>query len=218
MIAAAAVIVTLALSGPARAGPFLPALEYALPVGQPGDVGGWSDVQRALNGSGHGDVRVTGKADAATLRALLRHMKPLMRLLTQRADLAEARAKEEERQPRHRREAARYGNWNASPTEGHYSGEMYFPPVGAPYPAGYVRVSGSGWPDVYEYHRAGGPQGQPLCSAVRFGTLGDVSLLACMLLDGEVRIEAWSRGWLVSFSREGEREISLSIREPDVRP
>jgi hypothetical protein len=194
---------------------FLPALEYTLPVGPVGDRHGWSEVQRVLKANGANHLRPTGLPDNETLRALLAYVHPLMQRLMERAQLAERRALDEEHRSRPSKNVARYGNWSQTPTEGHYSGEMDFSREGEPAPIGYVRVSGSGWPDVFEYYRPGEERGSPLCSAVQFGTREKSFLFICKLLDGEIRIEESSDASAIAFSREGEPVAGLSIPDPD---
>ena len=199
-------------SYPQRPAWFLPELEYALPVGIIDDENGWPGVQRVLKDNGADRLRITGLPDDETLRALLVYVQPLMHRLIKRAHLAERRALNEKRRPSGG--IAAYGNWNQTPTEGHYSGEMYFPPKGDPSLLGYVRVSGSGWPDVFEYYRPGEEPGSPLCSAVQFG-IRDVSFLfICKLLDGEIRIEESNLDQRIAFFRKGERIAGLSISVP----
>lgn len=137
-----------------------------------------------------------------------------MHLLIDRVRLAERRALHEERRSKPSKAIVRYGNWNQTPTEGHYSGEMHFPPEGDPSPIGYVRVSGSGWPIVSEYYRADEERGSPLCSAAQFGTREKSFLFSCKLLDGDVRIEESRNASAITFLRNGEPVARLQGSGP----
>ncbi len=201
--------------GPKRPAWFLPALEYAFPVGPIGERQGWSTVQHILKNNGADQLLITGRPDDETLRALLAYLQPLMHRLIDRARLAERRALHEERRRELSRALVRYGNWNQSPTEGHYSGEMYFPPEGDPSPIGYVRVSGSGWPIVSEYYRAGEELGSPLCSAAQFGTREKSFLFSCKLLDGDIRIAESNNASSITYLHKGEPVASFHGSGPN---
>lgn len=184
-----------------RPGGFLPALEYGLPVGPAADAAGWGKVRHILGRGVDGALVGGTPPDRETLAALLAYMQPLAHVLIEHVREAEWRA---EREPRVQTGAIRHGTWSETPKEGHYSGEMHFPREGEPTPLGYVGVSGSGWPTMYEYYRPGDERGSPLCRAIQFGTKQAFYSFTCRLLDGSITIKHNDERWKVEFVREGE--------------
>lgn len=189
----------------ASARQFLPPLEYGLPVGLASDRLGWVEVQHILQSRGLMEVDLNGAPDAATLKALRVYLDPLAERLVARVELAEARAMRASGSGQAEPGPFRHGNWSETETEGQYSGEMYFPYAGDPSPAGYVGVSGSGWPHMSEYYRPGDRRGSPLCRLTRFSPQRP-GYLNCKLLDGLIEIR----------ERDGMREIIFSVDEQPV--
>ena len=197
---------------PRRPDWFLPELEYELPVGPAGDAEGWRTVQRVLQEQDRlYDGPIDGTPNEGTMKALLAYMVPLADLLVARVDEAERRAGEEKDLPQSPGKESRYGAWEETPTQGHYIGEMHFPPGGQPFPLGYVRVSGSGWPNVYEYFRPGGERDSSLCTVVMFGESRKPESAHCRLLDGEATMDHNHENLSIKFAKDNRAIASFSV-------
>lgn len=184
---------------------FLPPLEYDLPVGPAHDMFGWIEVQHILQSRGYEEVELSGSPDVATLEALTDYLTPLAEKLVARVETAETIAKRESSLDQPTPGPFRYAHWSRTETEGQYSGEMYFPYAGQPTPAGYVGVSGSGWPHMSEYYRPGDRQDSPLCHLTRFG-MQSPGYFSCKLLDGDIEIR----------QSDEKREIIFSVDEQPI--